>query len=119
MTGRTAHRRLWPAVVVGLLWAAAGVAQERTVHYYNPDWSPDGRTIVFESDREGELALYLVAADGGAVTRLTPTGLEAEVPRFSPGGDWITFVSRKGDGPLQLYLVRRDGSDLRHQDHRG
>lgn len=112
MTGRTARRRLLPAVLAGLLWSAAGVAQDRTVRYYNPDWSPDGRTIVFESDREGELALYLVAADGGAVTRLTPPGLEAEVPRFSPEGDWITFVSREGDGPLQLYRVRRDGSDL-------
>ena len=31
-----------------------------------PSWSPDGRTIAFQSDRTGEMRVYLMNADGGA-----------------------------------------------------
>lgn len=37
----------------------------------NPVWSPDGKFIVFLSDREGSDDLYITSADGGVPTRLT------------------------------------------------
>jgi TolB protein len=36
-----------------------------------PAWSPDGRQIVFMSNRDGNPELYLMAADGTAPVRLT------------------------------------------------
>lgn len=37
----------------------------------NPIWSPDGKNIVFASDREGSLDLYVVSSEGGNPRRLT------------------------------------------------
>lgn len=37
----------------------------------DPDWSPDGQMFVFWSDRDGDAELYVAAADGSGVTRLT------------------------------------------------
>jgi len=34
-------------------------------------WSPDGKKIAFESNRDGHFAIYVVNADGTGVTKLT------------------------------------------------
>ena len=36
-----------------------------------PAWSPDGTKLVFSSTRDGNPELYIMAADGSGVTRLT------------------------------------------------
>ena len=36
-----------------------------------PIWSPDGKNIVFASDREGSFDIYLMSSEGGYPTRLT------------------------------------------------
>lgn len=39
-----------------------------------PSWSPDGRTLVFMSDRTGQWQIYRVSADGTGLTGLTSQG---------------------------------------------
>ncbi|MBQ1974072.1 MAG: PD40 domain-containing protein [Paraprevotella sp.] len=51
-----------------------GLAKQITTHTAydtNPVWSPDGKSIAFNSDREGSMDVYLVHAEGGAPKRLT------------------------------------------------
>lgn len=50
----------------------------------DPCFSPDGRFIVFTSDRDGEKAIYIMRSDGEDQRRITPKGLRALNPRWSP-----------------------------------
>ncbi len=50
----------------------------------DPCFSPDGRFIVFTSDRDGEKAVYIMRANGEAQRRITPKGIRASNPRWSP-----------------------------------
>src|SRR5215211_7529257 len=81
------------------------------VYYSVPSWAPDGRTIAFESNREGEAAVYTIRPDGSGLTRLTPSGSLGEQPNWSPDGRHIVFASNRG-GARQLYLMKPDGSDV-------
>ena len=50
----------------------------------DPSFSPDGRFIVFTSDRDGERAVYIMRSNGEAQKRITPKGVRAFGPRWSP-----------------------------------
>ena len=72
-----------------------------------PDWSPDGRTIVFVSNRDGNFELYRIDIDGRNERRLTRTPRFDEAsPRFSFDGRRLLFV-RNG----RLIVARADGRD--------
>lgn len=60
----------------------------------SPAFSPDGKRIVFVSDRSGDKAqLFVLPAEGGEPRQLTnlPAGVAA--PRWSPDGRWIAVTS--------------------------
>jgi Tol biopolymer transport system component len=63
----------------------------------NPVFSPNGKTIVFDStvaDRaHGFRSLYSVGRDGRHLQRLT-SGFDASQPAFTPGGAQVVFVRR-------------------------
>jgi Tol biopolymer transport system component len=79
-----------------------------------PAWSPDGRQIVFSSNRTGDGDVWIMAADGRRERRLT--GLRRRddwAPRFSPDGALIAFHSLDERGRSALYVVGADGTGLR------
>ncbi len=72
------------------------------------DVSPDGQSIVF--DMLGDL--YTIPIAGGTARRLTHGMPHDAMPRFSPDGKQIAFVSdRSGDN--NVWLMAADGSDVR------
>src|SRR5262249_42354530 len=59
----------------------------------HPRWSPDGRQILFESNRSGENQLWVIDVNGGEARQLTTIASEAGNAQWSQDGKWIAFVS--------------------------
>jgi len=75
-------------------------------------WSPDGREIVLESRRAGNVEVLVVRADGSGERNLTQHEAEDRDPAWSPDGRTIAFRSDRG-GDADVYLMARDGGDVR------
>ena len=77
-----------------------------------PQPSPDGRWIVFQSDRDGDFDIYLVNRVGGQLLQLTHNQVWDRLPAWSSAGDWIIYSSDvRRDGTLDLYQMRPLGID--------
>ena len=87
-----------------------------------PSWSPDGKRIVFSSERDGHFIgefeitsseIYLMDADGGNQQRLTENRKNDYAPSWSPDGTRIVFESdRKGDFiNFEIYVMDADGGN--------
>ncbi|HLZ12091.1 MAG TPA: CehA/McbA family metallohydrolase [Candidatus Acidoferrum sp.] len=60
---------------------------------YQPDWSPDGKSIVYTSYQRDAMELWLLDVASGKTTQLTAGGAVNVEPRWSPDGKRIVFVS--------------------------
>jgi Tol biopolymer transport system component len=78
-------------------------------------FSPDGKQIVFCSNRDGNLELYIIDSDGKNVRQLTHApGCYNGGPFFSPDGQRVIFRSdRKKKDELQIYVINADGTSER------
>jgi Tol biopolymer transport system component len=63
-----------------------------------PTFSPDGRTIAYVSDRDGNFEIYLQQISGGPAINLTNDPGDDVQPAFSPDGREIAFVSSRAGG---------------------
>ncbi len=81
---------------------------------WHPEVSPDGKEIVFMSDRDGNHEIYVMNIDGSNPRRLTNNEVRDSTPTWSPDGSQILFTSSEPDGEERnLYLMNRDGTELR------
>jgi TolB protein len=72
---------------------------------YNAVFSPDGRWIVFTSERAGSADLYaLDLTDGGPPVRLTSHHAFDDAAAFSPDGRQLAFVSTR-DGHADIFVM--------------
>ncbi len=76
----------------------------------NPQMSPDGDKIVFESNRDaGDNEIYIMDVDGSNQTRLTSSAGYDQRPAISPDGTKIAFESNR-DGNREIYIMNSDGT---------
>jgi len=75
-------------------------------------WSPDGRWVVFESDRASFRDLYRIDPDGSGLRRLTENREGNFDPAVSPDGRRIAFASSR-DGDAEIYVMGADGGRQR------
>jgi dipeptidyl aminopeptidase/acylaminoacyl peptidase len=81
--------------------------------YFNPDWSPDGKTIVCLSNEgrplvgwgSGPTNLYLINASTGQTSPLTSDETYDRTPRWSPDGKWIAYLRQDKSFHQSLAIV--------------
>ncbi len=83
-----------------------------------PEWSPDGRTIVYQSDWAGSYDIWTVPADGGMAEPLMATlDRDEREPSWSPDGRQIAYrvnpqgADRNADG--ELWVMDAGGGNAR------
>ena len=91
--------------------AAGGAPRQITPRgpSYLHGWSPDGRSLVFTGQRNGDFDIYRVPATGGREVRLTTTPGLDDGPEYTPDGKYIYFNSVR-TGTMQIWRMRPDGS---------
>jgi Tol biopolymer transport system component len=72
-------------------------------------WSPDGRTLTYCAQRNGEFDIYTIPVEGGAETRLTTAAGLDDGPDYSPDGKFIYFNSERS-GVMRIWRMAPDGT---------
>ena len=100
----------------GSLWAQAAdssAARQLTDDSgtdYQPDVSPDGKSVAFVRYDGRSMELMLLDRERNTVRALTSSGAVTVEPRWSPDGRQLAFVSTEGTGHFLLYVAEvRDG----------
>ena len=82
---------------------------EKSPSYWH-GWSPDGKTLAFVGQRDGEFDIYSIPAAGGEEKRLTTAKGLDDGAEYSPDGNYIYFSSER-TGHMQIWRMKPDGSE--------
>lgn len=75
-----------------------------------PSYSPNGRQIVFSSNRNGLAQLYTMNVNGSNLKLLSGDGVSSyTMPSWSPYGDYISFIQQR-QGVVSLGIIKKDGT---------
>jgi len=88
-------------------WITHGTARDR-----QPFYSPDGKRLIFASDRGGNLDVWEITLATGALRRLTDDPGEDWDPALSPDGKHLLWSSNRS-GHFEIWIADADGSDPR------
>jgi len=72
-------------------------------------WSPDGKTLAFVGQRNGDFDIYTIPVADGDETRLTTAKGLDDGPEYTPDGSYIYFNSER-TGHMQIWRMHSDGS---------
>jgi len=73
-------------------------------------WSPDGKTLAYCADRNGNYDIYTIPVEGGDEKRLTTAAGLDDGPDYSHDGQYIYFNSER-TGLMQIWRMKTDGSE--------
>jgi TolB protein len=79
---------------------------------YQPDWSPDGKSIVYLSYQKDAMELWLLDLGSGKSRQLTGGGAVNVEPRWSPDGKRIVFVSTAYNKRFHVFRADVNGGKL-------
>ncbi|MDR0930001.1 MAG: hypothetical protein LBM74_09885 [Oscillospiraceae bacterium] len=98
--------RVWTVPLTG---GAPKLITEKMPSYLH-GISPDGKTLAYCADRNGNYDVYTIPAEGGEETRLTTAEGLDDGPEYSPDGQHIWFNSVRS-GLMQAWRMNADGSE--------
>jgi Tol biopolymer transport system component len=77
---------------------------------YLHGWSPDGNTLAYCAERNGQFDIYTIPVKGGIEKQLTNTPGLDDGPEYSPEGKYIWFNSTR-TGLMQVWRMDADGQN--------
>ena len=87
------------------------IHKEETLYRTLPQWSPDGKRMVYASHLGGQYTeLFVLPTVGGEPYKMTFSGHDNFLPRWSPDGEWIAYISNE-EGVPQLKLMKSWGGE--------
>src|ERR1700736_6721211 len=81
---------------------------------YQPDWSPDGKSVVYVSYQKDAMELWLLDLTSGKTQQLTHEGAVNVEPRWSPDGKRIVFVSTAYNKRFHIFRAEVSDGKLRN-----
>lgn len=98
--------RIYTLPIVG---GTPQLVTEQSPSYWH-GWSPDGQTLTYCANRNGNYDVYTIDVNGGEENRLTATPGLDDGPEYSPDGRYIYFNSVRS-GMMQIWRMKADGSN--------
>jgi Tol biopolymer transport system component len=75
-----------------------------------PMFTPDGRSLVFYSNRDGNWAVWVIRVDGAGLRKVTGPASGTVYPQVSPKGDTVIFTAGAGHGLFSTPLTASPGA---------
>jgi len=104
--------------MAGSLWrqqidsTAAQQITDGAGYDYQPDWSPDGKTVIYISYQKDAMELWLLDLASGKSVPLTSGGAVNVEPRWSPDGKRIVWVSTQYNKRFHIFRAEVNGTKL-------
>mgnify|MGYP002382285577 CR=1 FL=1 len=95
----------------GNLWTCdsdGGVATRLTANEAldgSPKWSPDGKWIAFNSDREGAIQIFMIPSVGGAARQLTAYSGGVALHDWFPDSNSLLVITNRGEMRHSVYRM--------------
>jgi Tol biopolymer transport system component len=99
-------------VPLGAAGAAPRTLTSGNTRDRQPVYSPDGSSIVFSSNRSGNMDLWLLETRSGALRQITDDPAQDWDPAFTPDGSQVLWSSDRS-GNLEIWIAGTDGSGAR------
>jgi len=100
-------------VKLGAAGAVSGLLAEGNAIDRQPIYSPDGKSILFSSNRGGNLDLWTIDRASGAIRQVTDDPAQDWDPAYTSDGKSILWSSDRGSGHLEIWMTNADGSGAR------
>ena len=81
---------------------------------YQPDWSPDGKSVVYVSYQKDAMELWVLDVASGRSTQLTTGGAVNVEPRWSPDGKKIVWVSTRYNKRFHVFTAEVEAGRLKN-----